>query len=284
MIEGVLFRDGGIEWTKAHEIFEFETDAGVTIEDVVMKDGTMTLSHKRAGVSPVGEIDLLTLVNTGHDRDMDGTMSTVKFRQYYDDSTGNHSAADSSSVVVGTSKCSTLELGGVTISNSIALIHPARTGTENDWSEDPATHNAYMAFYTTHRSLNEERVRITSDGDFMFDTDKVVLRAADGSAELKVRCFSKRTALGPGGVTFCNSIALTTTRLGPASGRRLHRRRLELAAAGRHLHRQHGHRPGGGRRERGRKGRADLAIRRQRAIPLPPRLPPKSTCQPERFI
>eukprot|EP01052_Picozoa_sp_SAG31_P010451 SAG31_NODE_573_length_13971_cov_5.931949_3_plen_1047_part_00 len=157
MVEGVRFRDGGIEWTKAHEIYEFEPDAGVTVEDVVLRDGTMTLSHKRAGTSPVGEVDLLTLVNSGHDSDMAGTMTTVKFRQYYHDSSENHAPADSSSIVVG---------------------------TENDWNELPSTHNAFMAFHTTHRGINEERIRITSDGDFHFDNDKVILRAADGSAEL----------------------------------------------------------------------------------------------------
>ena len=38
------------------------------------------------------------------------------------------------STTPGATKCSTLELGGVTISNSIALIHPARTGASSPMS------------------------------------------------------------------------------------------------------------------------------------------------------
>jgi len=158
MIEGVLFRDGGIDWTKAHEINEMIVGAGVTVEGVNMKDGAAILSSKRAGASPQGEIDLLTLVNSGHDRDMTDAMTSIKWRQYYhDEQNGNHAPVDSGSITVG---------------------------TENDWTEASSTHNSYMAFHTVSKGHMAERLRLTSAGDFKFNTDKVVFRAATGDAEI----------------------------------------------------------------------------------------------------
>eukprot|EP01043_Picozoa_sp_COSAG02_P008019 COSAG02_NODE_249_length_27097_cov_30.179155_8_plen_2297_part_00 len=159
-IEGVLFKDGGIEWTKAHKIEELVDDAGVTIEGVNFKDGAIVMTAKRAGASPKGEIDLLTLVNKGHDRSMTNLMTTVKFRQFYHDSTEVnpvHAPADSGAISVGTS---------------------------NDWTEDPSTHNAYLIFQTSSEGDMDERLRITEQGDFKLNTDKVVLRAESGDAEI----------------------------------------------------------------------------------------------------
>ena len=157
MIEGVRFRDGGIDWTKAHEIYEMVDQAGVTVEGVNMKDGAAILSGKRTGASPTGEIDLLTLINSGHDSSMEDTMTTMKWRQYYEDSQGNHAPVDSGSITVGTA---------------------------NDWTEVSSTHNAYMAFNTVQGGVLAERMRITPDGDLKINDDKVVLRAATGSAEI----------------------------------------------------------------------------------------------------
>ena len=50
-IEGVLFKDGGIEWTKAHQIQELVDEAGVTIEGVNFNDGAIIMTSKRAGAS-----------------------------------------------------------------------------------------------------------------------------------------------------------------------------------------------------------------------------------------
>ena len=157
MIEGVRFRDGGIDWTKAHEIYEMVDQAGVTVEGVNMKDGAAILSGKRTGASPAGEIDLLTLINSGHDSSMEDTMTTMKWRQYYEDSQGNHAPVDSGSITVGTA---------------------------NDWTELSSTHNSYMAFNTVQGGVLAERMRITPDGDVKINDDKVVLRAATGSAEI----------------------------------------------------------------------------------------------------
>lgn len=159
-IEGVLFKDGGIEWTKAHQIHELVDEAGVTIEGVNFNDGAIVMTSKRAGASPKGEIDLLTLVNKGHDRSMTNLMTTIKFRQFYHDSTAVdpvHAPADSGAISVGTS---------------------------NDWTEDPATHNAYLIFQTSNQGNLDERLRITERGDFMLNTDKVVFRAETGNAEI----------------------------------------------------------------------------------------------------
>ena len=157
MIEGVRFRDGGIDWTKAHEIYEMVDQAGVTVEGVNMKEGAAILSGKRTGASPSGEIDLLTLVNSGHDSSMADTMTTMKWRQYYDDTLGRHAPVDSGSITVGTA---------------------------NDWNELSSTHNSYMAFNTVQAGFVAERMRITPEGDLKINTDKVVLRAATGNAEI----------------------------------------------------------------------------------------------------
>eukprot|EP01048_Picozoa_sp_COSAG05_P004384 COSAG05_NODE_233_length_13251_cov_30.223920_1_plen_2428_part_00 len=156
-VEGVLFKDGGIDWTKAHEINELVDGAGVTIEGVNFKDGTVVMTGKRAGPSPKGEIDLLTLVNSAHASSMTDVMTTIKFRQYYHATDGQHQPADSGAISVGTT---------------------------NDWTEDSTTHNAYMTFQTANQGDVSERLRITAEGDFKLNTDKVVFRAQTGNAEI----------------------------------------------------------------------------------------------------
>lgn len=122
-------------------------------------DGAIVMTAKRAGASPKGEIDLLTLVNQGHDRSMTNLMTTIKFRQFYHDSAAGpvHAPADSGAISVGTS---------------------------NDWTEDPLTHNAYLTFQTSNGGDMAERLRITEEGDFKLNTDKVVFRAETGDAEI----------------------------------------------------------------------------------------------------
>ena len=163
-IEGVLFKDGGIEWTKAHEIHELVDEAGVTIEGVNFNDGAVVMTSKRAGASPKGEIDLLTLVNKGHDRSMTDLMTTIKFRQFYHDSQDPpvHAPADSGAISVG---------------------------TQNDWTEDATTHNAYLIFQTSNQGNLDERLRITARGDFLLNEDKVAFRAETGNAEIAGNVF-----------------------------------------------------------------------------------------------
>jgi hypothetical protein len=156
-VEGVLFKDGGIDWTKAHDINELVSGSGVTIEGVNFKDGAVVMTGKRAGASPKGEIDLLTLVNSAHATSMTDVQTTIKFRQFYHDSGGAHQPADSGAISVGTS---------------------------NDWTEDSATHNAYMTFQTSNQGDLKERLRITAEGDFKLNTNKVVFRAKTGNAEI----------------------------------------------------------------------------------------------------
>ncbi len=159
-IEGVLFKDGGIEWTKAHELQELVDEAGVTIEEVNFNDGAIIATGKRAGASPIGEADLLTLVNKGHDDSMTDLLTTIKYRQFYHDSTDvdpEHAPADSGAISVGTA---------------------------NDWTEQSTTHNAYLVFHTTNEGDLGERLRITERGDFLINTDKVAVRAETGNTEI----------------------------------------------------------------------------------------------------
>lgn len=159
-IEGVLFKDGGIEWTKAHELQELVDEAGVTIEGVNFNDGAIIATGKRAGPNPIGEADLLTLVNKGHGRSMTDLLTTIKFRQFYHDSAEVdplHAPVDSGAMSAGTS---------------------------NVWSQDPTTHNAYLVFHTTNQGNLGERLRITERGDFLLNTDKLVFRGDSGNAEI----------------------------------------------------------------------------------------------------
>ena len=39
----------------------------------------------------------------------------------------------------------------------VAIAASITVGTEGDWTEDPLTHNAYMAFYTTSEGDLSER-------------------------------------------------------------------------------------------------------------------------------
>ena len=41
-----------------------------------------------------------------------------------------------------------------------------------------------MAFHTVNKGQMAERLRLTSEGDFKFNGDKVVFRAATGDAEI----------------------------------------------------------------------------------------------------
>ena len=60
----------------------------------------VVMTSKRAGASPKGEIDLLTLVNSGHDTNMGDTQTSIKFRQFYHDSEGVHAPYGSASITL----------------------------------------------------------------------------------------------------------------------------------------------------------------------------------------
>jgi hypothetical protein len=143
-IEGVQFRDGGFVVAKADVINELTLGHGVVIEGVEMKHGTVVIQGKNAGTNPKGEHALQTIVNNAHSWDMDGTITSIVFQQYFEHTSGDvldHHAADSGKIKVG---------------------------TETDWSEDSATRDAYMLFETVYHGANLERFRMASNGDITF--------------------------------------------------------------------------------------------------------------------
>ena len=151
-IEGVQFRDGGFVMAKADVINELTLGMGVLVEGVKMKHGTMTIQGQNAGVNPKGEHDLATIINTAHSWDMDGTVTSMVFMQYFEHTSGNvldHHAADSGKIKVG---------------------------TETDWSENGATRDAFMLFETVYHGAPLERLRMASNGDITFTNT-----APDGS-------------------------------------------------------------------------------------------------------
>jgi hypothetical protein len=139
-IEGMIFKDGGFPFAVTDMINEFTEGQGVFVEGVLMKRGAITAQAAHPGMSPVGNADLLTLVNEGRDFQMVDTFSTIKFRQWHQGIPDNTSyATDSAAITVG---------------------------TESDWRVERETRNAFMGFSTVYKGRMHERVHIDSDGDF----------------------------------------------------------------------------------------------------------------------
>ena len=143
-IEGVQFRDGGFVVAKADVINELTLGHGVVIEGVELKHGTVIIQGKNPGTNPKGEHALQTIVNNAHSWDMDGTMTSIVFEQYFEHTSGNvldHQAANAGKIKIG---------------------------TETDWSEEAGTRDAYMLFETVYRGANLERFRMAANGDITF--------------------------------------------------------------------------------------------------------------------
>ena len=143
-IEGVQFRDGGFVVAKADVINELTLGHGVLVEGVAMKHGTLTLQGQNAGLTAKGTHALETIVNTAHSWDMDGTVTSINFMQYFEHSSGDplqHHAADSGTIKIG---------------------------TETDWSETAASRDSYMLFETAYHGAILERLRMAANGDITF--------------------------------------------------------------------------------------------------------------------
>jgi hypothetical protein len=141
-IEGVQFLDGGFKVARADVINELTEGWGVFIEGVQCKDGSLVLDSHNPGVDPKGETDLLTIINSGYAWDMDGSITTILWKQYfYNTDRVEHHDADAAKMKVG---------------------------TETDWTEASITHDAYISFETIYHGGLLERIRMASDGDVMF--------------------------------------------------------------------------------------------------------------------
>lgn len=142
-VEGVLFRDGAIEITKINEMVELIPEKGVTVEGATSKGGALVL---RSDANP----DMLTLTNLNHQFEMSNVTTGIDWDQYY-----HHSL-------------------GANEDGSPPVAHAARVSvvTASSWTEEPTTHNSHMLFDTSYQGSREERARITTEGDFILDYDE----------------------------------------------------------------------------------------------------------------
>ena len=94
------------------------------------------LSLQQAGTAKANT-NMLSITNSGNAADMDGTISSILFNQYYYDAS-TPALVDSGNISVG---------------------------TETDWTSTASTQDAYMAFSTVFDGSMTEHMRITSAGN-----------------------------------------------------------------------------------------------------------------------
>ena len=155
-IEGMTFIDGGFPFAKTDYVTEHTDGQGVSVEGVTMKDGALTAESHHAGTSPVGNIDLATLINEGRDFMMQGTHTSIKFRQWHQGIPDNQSYASDS--------------GALTV------------GTETDWRQDLSSRSSWMAMSTVYEGTMVERVHVHGNGDVDFNGGQFVSYEATGNA------------------------------------------------------------------------------------------------------
>ena len=159
VIEGIVFKDGGFEMAKTDQIDEYTEGQGVNIDGVLMRDGGVIAEAALVSTNPRGSIDLVTLINNGRDYEMIGTLSNLKFRQYF------QATPDEGSFAV--------DSGAITV------------GTETNWNEDPLSRSAYMSFSTVHESNTIERVHISANGDYAVNVDQLTITEATADVKIK---------------------------------------------------------------------------------------------------
>lgn len=150
-VEGVVFRDGGIEIAKVDNMVELISQKGVTLEDINAKGGALVLTSQSNDITVPR--DVITLTNQNHQTNMANVSTNIRWEQYYHDSQANHQPAAAADIGVVTA---------------------------NSWSSDPATHNSYMSFATVHQGVLAERARITPLGDFILNSGTVVFDSEKG--------------------------------------------------------------------------------------------------------
>eukprot|EP01050_Picozoa_sp_SAG11_P002316 SAG11_NODE_115_length_16019_cov_12.462940_3_plen_2137_part_00 len=154
-IEGVLIKDEGIVMTKMDTVTEYRPGEGVSIERVVMKNGAL-ITESATGTTAKGEVDMIRIINTGHDADMDETITNIKFRQTYHDLSGNehHEPYDM------------VKLSAV---------------TESDWTDQVNSRSAYFKISVIEDGEMQERLRLTAEGDMLLNTDTIIVDGPTGN-------------------------------------------------------------------------------------------------------
>jgi hypothetical protein len=179
-IEGVQFRAGGFRIAKTDQISELTNGAGTSVEGVLFKNGAIVLGEQtlrntgdphfpQMGTAnyPKGEHQLATIINSAHGHDMDGTITSVVFKQYYEHSNGDCPPGTSANC-----------------GHFAANAGKIKFGTESDWSEVHSTHDAYIAVETVYQGNLLERMRIFANGDIAFTQSRFFFQAATGNTDI----------------------------------------------------------------------------------------------------
>ena len=154
LIEGVPIGNGGIAKPRVDELVA-QYDGGILVDGVRCLSGTLSMHENPqedvglAAAQPAANESqqgaLVTMVNSGHARYMADTVSSLAFFHH-----GHPASA----------------LSGSELSHQSASL---TVGTESDWSEAPASRNAYLSARTVAAGVLRERFRIRSNGDVLFN-------------------------------------------------------------------------------------------------------------------
>ena len=196
-VEGITIIDGGFERANVDTLEEFTLNHGIDIEGILHRDGVIMLESQLPGLSSKGELDVLTLTNSGNSDDMDNTQTNILFRQFYYDP-----------AIVPSSDPA---MDAINAKESGKLL----VGTSSDWTQVAATRDSYMAFHVAEDGVVYERMRVNSDGDITMPgtdgTSNIVLSAQSGD----VSSTGSINLLNDGGIFFkdggsCSDPAYTT--------------------------------------------------------------------------
>ena len=160
-IEGITIHNGGFERATVDTLTEFTLNHGVDIEGILFRDGVIALESQLPGMSSKGQLDVLTLTNSGNSDDMDGTESSLLFRQFYYDP----------SIIPSSDP----QMDAVNAKEGGKLV----VGTETDWTQIATSRDSYMAMHVSTDGVSYERLRVNSNGD-------VTLPGSTGSTNIRL--------------------------------------------------------------------------------------------------
>ena len=187
-VEGITFIDGGFERATTDTLEEFTLNHGVDIEGVLLRDGVVMIESQLPGMSSKGELDMLTLTNSGNSDDMDGTLSSILFRQFYYDPSIMPSSDPAMDAI------NAKESGKVVV------------GTESDWTQVMTTRDSFMSFHVAENGVVYERVRVNSNGDVTLPgtdgSSNIVLGAETGDVDMTGNVNLVGTGAGQTGIFF----------------------------------------------------------------------------------
>ena len=162
-VEGITFTKGGFPRARVDLLEEFSNNHGVDIEGILLRDGVIMTESQLPGFTSKGELEMLTLTNSGNSDDMDDTQSTILFRQFYYDPT------------IVPSSDPLMDAVNARPSGKVVV------GTETDWDVTVESRDSYISLHAALDGIVHERMRIGSNGDMN-------LWGTDGTSKATLNC------------------------------------------------------------------------------------------------